>query len=113
MALDQITRLRSLLGESIPEDGGTEADTMFTDVQIQDFLDQTGTLNQAAYVGWLAKAGTYAGLVNTTEGNAARQMSDLHANALKMVKMYEGMTGISVQGRTRVGKIVRQGGGYI
>ena len=112
MALDQITRLRNLIGEPIPV-GGNEADTLFTDVQVQDFLDEGGRLTQAAYVGWLAKAGIYAGLVNTTEGNASRNMSDLHANALEMVRFYQGKIDLPVSGRTRIGTIRRYGGGQI
>lgn len=112
MALDQITRLRTLLGEPIPP-SGADTDTMFTDAQVQDFLDLTGTLTQAAYVGWLAKAGTYAGLANTTEGNASRAMSDLHVAALKQVKLYKGELAPAVAGRARVGRIFRPGTGSI
>lgn len=113
MALDQITRLRQLIGERIPS-GGTQADTMFTDIEVQDFLDRAGnSLYQAAYIGWQAKAATYAGLASTTEGNASRLNSDLHDHAMRMVKMFEGFLTVSVQGRTRIGKIARPGTGAV
>jgi len=55
----------------------------------------------------------YASLVTTSEGNAAKQMSDLHANALKMVKLYQGSAPLGVAGQTRQGRIVRPGSGYV
>lgn len=107
MALTDITRLRDLLGEPIPE-GGTEADTLFTDQRIEDFLSiANGDLDRAAFEGWRAKAGQLANLVDVTEGNAARKMSDLLDNADKMVKYYQRSSGGPTEGRTRIGRIVR------
>jgi len=113
MALDQITRLRQLIGEPIPA-GGRATDTMYSDVEMQDFLDRAGNdLNRAAYIGWLAKAGVYANLVTTTEGNASRLNSDLRDHAMGMAKHYEGLLPLAVAGRTRIGKIVRPGSAAI
>ena len=93
MALGDVDRLRILIGEVIPSDG-TEADTMFTDAQIQDFLDRSSTLGlgltKAAVYGWEAKAANYSNLVTVAEGNSSRNMSDLYKAALAMVKTYEG-----------------------
>lgn len=86
MALTEIQRLRQALGESIPA-GGTQSDTMFTDVEIQDFLDRASGLDPvadwAAYFGWVAKAAALANLVTTREGQSQNNFSDLHDAAIK------------------------------
>lgn len=88
MALTSAEILRSILSESIPL-GGVDSDTMFTDEQIdQLLLDRT--MNEAAAEGWAVKAGQYAELVDTSEGNSARKMSDLHKAALAMADYYKG-----------------------
>lgn len=104
--------LRLKLNESIPE-GGTEADTRFTDEQIQSFLDQVGSNPyRAAYVGWMAKAAIYADLITVNEGNALRQMSDLHNHALAMAKLYASQGSAATAGRTTIGRIRRTGWGW-
>lgn len=116
MALGDQERLRLILGESIPS-GGVEADTMFTNLQLQDFLDQAGTLGtpKAAVLGWQAKAAEYANLVDVTEGPSSRAMSDLYKAALEMVKFYEGQLTTSDpdlegrRGRVVIGTISRVG----
>lgn len=93
MALTDDDRLRSMLGEEIPADG-SEADTLFTDEKVSDLLTAAGgDLTLAAVAGWRIKAANYANLVNVTEGNSMRAMSDLHKNALAMVNYYAGETG--------------------
>lgn len=90
MAFGDVDRLRLILGEPIPADG-SEGDTMFTNVQLQDFLSQADAdLSKAAVLGWQIKAADYANLVDVAEGNSSRAMSDLHKNALAMVKYYSG-----------------------
>lgn len=111
MALTDGDRLRSLLGEEIPA-GGTEADTLFTDEKIEDvLLASGGDLDAAALSGWRIKAAKLSDLVNVTEGNSSRAMSDLHKNALAMVKYYEGGgadgTPGGVRGRVNIGIISR------
>lgn len=104
--------LRSLLGERIPE-GGSASDTMFTDLEIQEFLDRStaaeGDINLAAYYGWVSKAAELANLVDTAEGSSKREMGQLHDNALAQIKYYEGLTGVTVSAsrRARVGNITR------
>ena len=98
-------QLRALLGEPIP-DGGTESDTFFTDLDIEQFLiNSEGEIDRAAVQGWRVKAAHYAGLVNVTEGNASRAMSDLHKHALDMVQHFQKSN--VVTGRTRIGRIRR------
>ncbi len=107
MAVSNGDRLRGLIGEVIP-DGGTESDTQFTQAQIDQMLvDAGGNVDRAAYDGWRQKAAIYADLVNVTEGNASRAMSDLHKHALDMVKAYSVTSGSLTQGRTRIGRIRR------
>jgi hypothetical protein len=102
------THLRALLGE-IVGDGQTAADTMFSDEEIRDLLEQ-GFENPkaAAYWGWMEKAANYASLVNVNEGNAARELSDLHRQALRMADRYVGYVETPSRGRARMGKIIRE-----
>lgn len=107
MSFTENEQLRMILGETIPE-GGTESDTMFTDAEIQQFLDSNPSQERAAYDGWLVKAARYANLVDVTEGNASRKMSDLHAHALDMVAQYRRASEGPTEGRTRIGRIRRR-----
>lgn len=96
-------QLRGLLGEPIP-DGGTESDTFFTDLDIENMLIVAeDDVDRAAVQGWRMKAAHYAGLVNITEGNASRNMSDLHKHALDMIQHFQKSN--TVTGRTRIGRI--------
>lgn len=107
MALTDVNRLRELLGEPIPEDG-TESDTLFTDERLEDLLTVANDdLDRAAFEGWRIKAAHFANLVNVTDGNAVRQMSDLLDHADKMVKYYLRSSSGPTEGRTRIGRIVR------
>jgi hypothetical protein len=106
--MEAADQLRLMLAEVIQE-GETDEDTLFTDVQIDIFLsDAGGSLERAAYEGWRIKAAHYAGLVDVSEGNASRAMSDLHEHALKMVRLYERSTAGPTEGRARVGSIRRR-----
>ncbi len=111
MAFGDKDRLRQILGEAIPADG-SEGDTMFTDAQIDDFLAQSGNdLTKAAVLGWQVKAAEYANLVDVAEGNSSRAMSDLHKNALAMVKYYSDDTSYGPGGTNRtvvIGDIARR-----
>lgn len=101
-------RVRALIGEAIPT-GGTDADTMFSDLDIQDLLEEGfSDPNAAAYYGWREKAANYASLVNVNEGNAARELSDLHRQAVRMMDRYVGYVDTPSRGRARMGKIVRE-----
>ena len=113
MAFTDVQRLRLNLGEAIPADG-TEADTMFTDAQLQDMLDGVGgSQAQAALQGWRAKAAEYSNLVNVSEGNSTRAMSDLYKAAQLQVEYWDGKVddeaGGTSAGRVVIGKISRSG----
>lgn len=93
-------RVRRLLAEVIPT-GGTDADTLFTNVAIDDLLTENGgDVELAAAQGWREKSAMLAELVDTAEGTSKRAMSDLHKNALAMVEMYSGRSGTTAA-RTR------------
>ena len=101
-------QLRALIGESIPADGSA-ADTMFSDAEISDLLERGfDDPMAAAYYGWMEKAANYASLVNVNEGNAARELSDLHRQAMRMADRYVGYVDTPSRGRARMGKIVRE-----
>lgn len=104
---EEVAQLRDLLGEAIPE-GGTEADTLFTDEKLGLLLDNSPGLQRAALEGWRIKAAHFANLVNVTDGNASREMSDLLTNAEKMVRMWQRTPAGPTEGRTRIGRVVRQ-----
>lgn len=106
MPLTTHDRLRQLLGESKPT-GGSEADTLFLDEEIEDLLDEHGDIERAAYEGWRVKAARLSNLVDTTEGNAQRKYSQLHDQALEMLKTYLRSSSGPTEGRTRVGRAVR------
>jgi len=101
-------QLRALLGEALPV-GGDDSDTMFTDEEIDDLLEKGNSVPEAAaYYGWLEKAANYAKMVNVNEGNAARELGELHRQALRMADRYIGWVPTPSRGRTRIGKITRQ-----
>lgn len=105
-------RLRALLGESIPA-GGLASDTMFSDEEIEDLLEQgtdsnlAKSVEAAAYYGWLEKMANYANLVTVNEGNALRELTELHRNAQRMVDRYIGYVPTPGRGRASLGRISR------
>lgn len=105
-------QLRGLLGEAIPV-GGSASMTMFTDPEIDDLLEKGTKANfdfsveAAAYYGWLEKMANFANLVTVNEGNAMRELTELHRQAQRMVDRYIGYVPTPSRGRTRVGRITR------
>lgn len=100
-------QVRALLGEVIPA-GQDETSTMFTSREIADLLETSkNDIRGAAYYGWLEKAANYANLSNVNEGNAARELGELHKYALRMADYYVGWVETPSRGRARIGKIVR------
>lgn len=106
-------QLRALLGEAIPA-GGSDSDTMFTDEEIEDLIEKGTAANEdfaleaGAYYGWLEKMANYANLVSVNEGNASRELTELHRNAQRMVDRYIGYVGTPSRGRARLGRIGRE-----
>jgi hypothetical protein len=84
---------------------------MFSDREIEHFLGQGyGDPNAASYFGWLAKMANFANLVSVNEGNAMRELTELHRNASRMVTRYEGYAPAMGKGRARIGYISRSVG---
>jgi hypothetical protein len=106
-------QVRALLGESIPA-GGTEADTMFSDAEIADLLELGTNANfeypaqAAAFYGWQEKMANYANMVTVNEGNAMRELTELHKAAKRMIDMYVSYVPTPGRGRARIGNLVRE-----
>lgn len=110
MAITDSDRVRSMLGEEVPV-GGNEGDTLFTEEKLADLIVAAdGDLEAAASAGWRLKAAHYADLVDVSEGNSTRAMSDLHKNALAMAKYYAGEIASGALGSRNVviGEIARR-----
>lgn len=98
--------LRLYIDDVMPTDG---SDPMFTNAELQQALDNANNNpERAAVEGWRWKSAKYASLVDVTEGNASRAMSDLQDHALAMVNHYERSTAGPTEGRTRIGTIRRR-----
>lgn len=104
MTLSAADTVRMNVGESIPV-GGTAADTLFTDDQIQAFLTQNNQLiNRSTAMAWRAKAASLAGLVDVQEGNSSRKMSQAYDQALAQAKYWASLPeNPLVVGQTRIG----------
>lgn len=99
--------LRLYIDDVMPLDG---TDPMFSDDELQSVLDAAGgDPERAAVEGWRWKAAKYAALVDVTEGNASRAMSDLQDHALAMVNHFAKSSSGPTEGRTRIGTIRRRG----
>lgn len=98
--------LRLYIDDVMPVDG---SDPMFSEAELQLVLDQAnGNPERAAVEAWRWKAAKYAALVDVTEGNASRAMSDLQGHALNMVKHFSNSSAGPTEGRTRIGSIRRR-----
>lgn len=87
-----------------------EDDTDYDDALLEEILQAAGSLTAAAGHVWREKAARFAQLVDMKEGETARDLSDLSANALRMAKMYQDMVDVESPptGRdTTIGRITR------
>lgn len=94
---DLRTRLRAWLRERIPA-GGTDADTRFTNAEIDDLLSASDSLEQAAWMGWMEKAAMIheegGGVVERSVGSERLKLVDPSkkaAFALQMADYYYGL----------------------
>lgn len=98
--------LRRYINDPVPTDG---SDPEYPNETLQDALDRSGgDPEKAAAEVWRWKAAEAAALVDVSEGNAARAMSDLQGHALNMVKHFEGASPGPTEGRTTIGRIRRR-----
>lgn len=87
-------RLRKLLNEVVPE-GGTESDTQFLDVDLDELLINAHGIYAAAATGWSMKAGMLEGRIESySVGQEKYEMTSLKdqlAHALVMAEKYTAM----------------------
>lgn len=96
------TKLRKLLDERIPE-GGSDADTRFTDADIDELLTEATNIYAAAAAGWTLKAGMLQQELGQIESYAVgqerydmRKLQDMVNYALKMAETYSRMAASSM-----------------
>lgn len=97
------TRLRKYLNEKIPANG-TDADTNFTNAEIDDLLTQASNIYEAAAAGWTIKAGLIGEKIESygvgQEKYDLTSLKDLHQQALAMAEKYAGL------GKTNIGSVI-------
>jgi len=94
--------LRKLLDEQIPA-GGSDADTRFSDADIDELLSEAANIYGAAAAGWTLKASMFqreAGQIQSySVGQERYEMAnpkDLMEYALKMAETYSRMAASSI-----------------
>lgn len=111
-----IASVRQKIGETTPS-GGSASDTMFSDPEVAAWITAASVIEEAIVEGWEAKIAHWSNLVNVTDGAASRNLGDLMDHGQSMVKYYRGRIAVGPdsglggvnRGRTRIGKIVRNG----
>jgi hypothetical protein len=95
-------KLRKLLDERIPR-GGSDADTRFTDAEVDELLRESANIHAAAAIGWTRKAAMFqreAGQIQSySVGQERYEMSnpkDMMEYALKMAETYSRMAAGSI-----------------
>ena len=90
-------KLRKLLDERIPENG-SDADTRFSDADIDELLIDATNIYEAAAAGWTLKAGMFQRELGQIESYAVgqerydmRRLQDMVNYALKMAETYSRM----------------------
>lgn len=77
---EEIASLRIFMADA---DGET-----YTDEVLAAVIDSSGGVKSAASDLWVARAASYASLVNVSESGSSRSLGDLHQNALRMAKEF-------------------------
>lgn len=96
MALSDVDLLRMTLGEVIPT-GGSESDTLFSDIQLGAILNASAGLGNKAYLmGWQAKMAAFSELVDVTEGPSSSKFSDLYHAAKDAVDYYRKLVVLDI-----------------
>jgi len=95
-------KLRKLLDERIPE-GGSDADTRFTDAEVDELLSEAANIYAAAAIGWMRKAAMFqreAGQIQSYTVGQERydlaKASELLEYALKMAETYSRLAASSI-----------------
>ncbi len=92
--------MRKLLDERIPE-GGSDADTRFSDAELNELLDANPNEYLAAAEGWMLKAGFLqserAGLEKCKAGDESYdyvRLKDAYEHAINMANYYQRKGGL-------------------
>lgn len=101
---EEIAAFRLLISEDKDE-------LPYSDLILGVRLDGATSNESLAAQIWREKAATFSGLVSVSESGSSRQLSDLHANALKMAEHFAGVDpsapgGTAVRG-TRMSRLTR------
>ena len=95
-------KLRKLLDERIPN-GGSDADTRFSDAEVDELLSEATNIYSAAAIGWTRKAAMFqreAGQIQSYSVGQERYETsnpkDLMEYALKMAEIYRRMAASSI-----------------
>ena len=88
------TKLRKLLDERIPE-GGSDTDTRFLDMDLDELLVEAANIYEAAATGWTMKAAMFQRELGQIESYTVgqerydmRKLQDMVNYALKMAETY-------------------------
>lgn len=102
-------RLRTRVGEPIPL-GGTAADTLFSDLEIRDLLFRNGDdVDDCMVEAWEIKAAKLSTLVDISEGDQRRSLSQAYTAALKQAEYFKKHDSSSSGPRTSIHRIDRGG----
>lgn len=97
--------VRAYLGERIP-DGGTATDTLFSDAEIAELLDEQGSVAAAVADGWVRKAATYANLTNVSDRGRSMTLGQLRDNAQRQAEWWQRQADAGAAG-TGTGSVYR------
>ena len=94
--------MRKLLDEQIPA-GGSDADTRFSDADIDELLIDATNIYEASAAGWTIKAGMFQRELGQIQSYSVgqerydmRQLQDMVNYALKMAETYSRMAASSM-----------------
>ena len=92
---DQLRRrIRRMINETIPT-GGTDADTNFSELDIDDLLSENDDLNTTAASGWMQKAALLDEKIQQytigQESYTMTSLKDMADHCLKMADMYTNL----------------------
>ena len=94
----QINRLRTMVNDAIPN-SGTDAETAFSNAELEEILTETNNIYQAASDIWILKAGMVQGGIESyavgSEHYELTSMKDQYDHALAMASMYVERAGRS------------------
>jgi len=104
------TKLRKYLNETIPA-SGTDADTRFLDVELDEMLVEAENIYKAAAKGWVIKAGLLQGDIESysvgEEKYDLTSLKDQLAYALAMANQYVSLASIAESGPVTSGVILK------